>query len=167
MAGVAAAVLATVAKWLGDGRLAIGDGHACSEHVDVLCAVRITHRWNMHISMQMLVSIHAGRVSWIHSTYLMMRDEQDEAIANLEVRLRVAGDEVQRLRTQAAADIFHLADLRAREFGLTARVDAIEEELRIREEIIDDLRVEVIELNEAVSAARRADRPEPDPELEP
>jgi hypothetical protein len=153
MAGDAAAALATVANWLGEGRLVIGDGFACFEHVAILRNLRIARRWDMLTSVRMLVSIHAGNVAWIHSTLHMVRVDHHDMIETLELRLRVAGDEVQRHRTQAARDI--------------SRIDAIEEELRIREEAIDDLRVEVRELNEALVWARRADRPEPDPEPEP
>ncbi len=151
------AAVRVVALWLGEGRLAVGadplDGAACVDLENILRSLRLVRKWDIFASTKMLVGIQNARVAFTRSAVHLTRSIQNEQIAALRVEI-------------AAAD-FHMANFRAREFGLSARVDALEEELRIREEIIDDLRVEVLELNEAVVEARRADRPEPDPELEP
>ena len=155
MAVVVAAVR-VVALWL-DGPLIVGadplDGAACVDLAATLRSLRVARRWDSFASIKLLVSIQNARIAFTRSAYHLVRS--------------VNAEEIRVLRIQVAADAFHLTDLRNREVGLTARIDAIEEELRIREEIIDDLRVEVLELNEAVAEARRADRPEPEPELEP
>jgi tryptophan 2,3-dioxygenase len=152
-----AAAIRVVALWLGDGPLVVGadprDGAACVDLEEIMRSLRLVRRWDLFASTKMLVGIQNARVAFTRSAFHLTRTIQAE--------------EISELRSQIVTANFHSANFRAREFGLSARVDALEEELRIREEIIDDLRVEVIELNEAVAEARRADRPEPDPELEP
>jgi hypothetical protein len=151
------AAVRVVALWLVEGPLVVGadplDGAACVDLANILRSLRLVRKWDTFASTKMLVGIQNARIAFTRSAYHLVRS--------------INADEIMVLRNQVAADGFHLTDLRNREVGLTARIDAIEEELRIREEIIDDLRVEVLELNEAVAEARRADRPEPEPELEP
>jgi hypothetical protein len=155
MASVAA--IRVVALWLSDGPLVVGadprDGAARVDLKETLRSLRVVRRWDLFASTKILVAIQHARVAFHRSAFHLMRAIQDGEIAELRVEIATAN--------------FHLANFRARDAGLVARVDALEEEVRIREEVVDDLRLEVAELNEAVAEARRADRPEPEPELEP
>ena len=148
MASVAA--IRVVALWLSDGPLVVGadprDGAACVDLEEILRSLRLVRRWDLFASTKMLVGIQNARVAFTRSAFHLTRTIQAEEISDL--------------RSQIVAANF-------REVRLVARVDALEEEVRIREEVMDDLRLELAELTEEVAVARRADRPEPEPELEP
>ena len=143
MAVVANDAVRFVALWLGDRRLYIGetllDVQACAELENTMRSLRLVRRWDHFASIKMLVGIQNARVAFTRSS----------AILNCTI----LANHVEGLR----------ADLRAAD----DRIDRLEALVLTREEIIDELRMEVVELNEAASEARRADRPEPDAEPEP
>jgi hypothetical protein len=149
MASVEIVVLRTVATWLGEGRLVAGpdtlDGAAYLDHVAALCALRGVRRWEMVVSMRMMVSIHAGRASWHVSANRMVRET------------------VAALQRQAVFDTAHLQILRINEAGLVARIRELEEEVLDLQGGQDELQMELNELQRAA----RAERSEPDPEEEP
>jgi len=143
MAVVEIAAVRVVAMWLGDGRLTTGasllDVEACADLENIMRSLRLVRRWDIFASTRMLVGIQNARIAFTRSS----------AILNCTI----LANHVEGLR----------ADLRAAD----DRIDLLEAQVLAREEIIDELRVEVVELNEAASEARRADRPEPDAEPEP
>jgi hypothetical protein len=148
MASVAA--IRVVALWLSDGPLVVGgdplDGAACVDLEAILRSLRLARRWDLFASTKMLVGIQNARVAFTRSAFHLTRTIQAEEISDL--------------RSQIVAATF-------REARLSTRVDALEEEILIREEVTDDLRLELAALTEEAAVARRADRPEPEPELEP
>jgi hypothetical protein len=139
-------VLEIAFMWLRTGRITAGadaiSNFACHEYMQTVCAIRSVRRWDPVTSALMLAAVHAGRGLFVRSTYRMVRDMQEDTVAEL--------------RQGRVDDAFVIARLAASESELQLRVEALEDEVLDYMRAAQELDVQVRELRAALADVRRA-----------
>jgi hypothetical protein len=140
--------LELVARWLGEGHPTPGPGardvSGCNAHMEILCAIRGAHTWDVMFTMQLRVWIEIGRGAWLRSLNLRAvtlqlhtqrsRDAQIQVLRSVEAgnvhRIRELEDEVGHLTDDTDRLEDELADLRARFIDMMDHAQGLEMELQ-------------------------------------